>query len=80
MDETNMRQSMLLELIDNMHGRMADKAYPKEETPAELEVEDKEEASAEKPAEAEEPKADVEEPTDEELETMMKDMESQDSK
>ena len=66
----DMRQGLLLELIDSMHGRLAEKAYPtkKEEEP-------KEEVVAEKPTETEETPKDTEEPSDDELAEMMKEME-----
>lgn len=41
MDEHDMRNAMLMELIDKMHGRMADKAFPdvdKTDAPAALPI------------------------------------------
>lgn len=48
MDEQEMREMLLTELIDNMQGRLADKAYPdevsqKEEKPELSPTEDKKE-------------------------------------
>ncbi len=71
MDESSMRQDMLIELIDSMHGRLAEKSYPKETPKAE--VEEKEET----PVVAEEKEVDAEEPSDEELESMMSEMEQE---
>lgn len=38
MDQTDMRNQILSELIDKMHGRMADAAYPEEKAPVEEEI------------------------------------------
>ncbi len=65
MDE--MRNGLLMELIDQMQGRLAEKAYPTEKKEEEVVPEAKVE---EKPAEV-----DAEEPSDEELSEMMKEME-----
>lgn len=38
MDQTDMRNQILSELIDKMHTRMADAAYPEDKAPVEEEI------------------------------------------
>lgn len=71
MEDGDLRTALLMELIDSMHGRLADKLYPpdpsKDDQPA---------VTAVSPEALEEDKSvdtdkDVEEPTDEELDEML---------
>jgi hypothetical protein len=90
MDKDAMRQSLLMELIDNMHGRLADKMFPpdpsKDDQPAVtgltqpgttatgIEIpraEPNEAAVDEKSIDTDK---DADEPSDEDLEEMMKGM------
>lgn len=76
MQDSSMRNMLLSELIDNMHSRLADKMFPpdpsKEDQPAvegivgEMHTEDG------APIPSEYPPAAEDEPTDEEIEEMMK--------
>ncbi len=83
MEEMDMRHALLAELIDNMHGRLADKMFPmpdadKADEPAAAYpkpgVSDTAEAACETAAEPVENHGDEDEPTDEELSEMMKSM------
>ena len=87
MDEMDMRHALLAELIDKMHGRMADKMFPPDpsldDQPAvtginqDGETEDGHDIPAVPSASIAEEKSidvdkDSEEPTDEEIEEMLK--------
>ncbi len=72
----DMRQSLLIELIDSMHESLAKKAYPpepdKDDQPAATGIPGSEAAADEKTIDKDN---DAEEPSDEELSEMMKSME-----
>ena len=76
MGEHDMRQALLAELIDSMHGRLADKMFPpdpsKDDQPAATGIPGSEAAADEKRIDKD---GDMEEPSDEELSEMMKSME-----
>ncbi len=76
MDEMDMRSALLAELIDNMHGRLADKMFPpdpsKDDQPAATGIPGSEAAADEKMIDKD---SDAEEMSDEELNEMMKGME-----
>jgi len=72
----DMRQALLMELIDNMHGRLADKMFPpdpsKDDQPAVTGIPGTEAATDEKMIDKD---SDAEDMSDEELDEMMKSME-----
>ncbi len=71
MGEHDMRQALLVELIDSMHGRLADKMFPpdpsKDDQPAATGIPGSEAAKAEESIDV-----DNDAMTDEELDEMMK--------
>ncbi len=79
MDEMATRQAMLMELIDSMHGRLADKMYPpnpdKADQPAATGIPGSEAEKAEQAVDKDGDAVEMEEPSDEELESMMSEME-----
>ena len=81
MDKEAMRQSLLADLIDSMHGRLADKLYPSDVVPMPNPAADDKPAAAEIPgseAAMDEKMVDVdhdaEDVSDEDLEEMLKGM------
>lgn len=76
----DMRQSLLLELIDAMHGRQAEKMFPPnpdmDDQPAATGIPGSEAAKDEKMIDKDgDAELNMEEPSDDELEDMMKEME-----
>lgn len=80
MEDMDMRHALLAELIDNMHGRLADKMFPDsnaipmpdvnaDDKPAATDIPGSEAMTDEKSIDVDH---DATEPTDEELEEMMK--------
>jgi hypothetical protein len=73
MDEMDMRQALLAELIDSMHGRLADKMFPpdpsKDDQPAVTGIPGTEAAADEKTIDTD---SDSEDMSDEDMEEMLK--------